>query len=306
MKLLTNSYGTMLQLIKHYKVWLEKDNYKVLYLAFLRVAISVWLLQELIFNLPILELLYSSSSFVIPQKNFLNWLPWGYSLIRTHYMWFIVCYMGVIILNIFGIGRWVTGLLLFVMTHILQKMNLTVLDGGDVMARLILLYLIFADSYQYFVLFKQKKINNARQKVSNLLSNLAAFSIMLHLCLAYFTSGLLKINDPYWWKGEAIYYTLQMERFIGTPLNKYIIQHPWIELIINYAVLAFELIFPVLVWIKKCRKPLLIMGILFHIGIFIFLMIYGFQVVFVLIYGLFLPNNKLVRLKEKAGNYIRF
>jgi len=49
--------------------------------------------------------------------------------------------------------------MLFIMFYVLQKMNMSMINGGDAMARLILFYLIFADSYKYFVLIKQKNID---------------------------------------------------------------------------------------------------------------------------------------------------
>ena len=122
---------------------------------------------------------------------------------------------------------------------------------------------------------------------------------MLQLCVAYFSSGIAKINDTFWWNGEATYYALSMERFVGTPLNKYIVQQKWIDYLTNYGTIIFELFFPILIWIKKIRKPLLITGVIFHMCIYIFMMIYGFEIIFILIYGLFLPNKMLVDFSQR-------
>jgi hypothetical protein len=240
-----------------------------------------------------MDILYGQSTFVVLKNNFISRIPGGgFSLVRHYYLWFIVGYVAVIFLNIFGIGRWFTALLLFVMLDLLQKMNMSFINGGDKMARMILLYLIVADSYQYFVWVKQKNVDGEKRRWLNLLSNLAAFSIMLQLCVAYFSSGLSKIMEPMWRHGEATYYALLMERFMGTPFNKYISQYALFDKASNYAALGFELLFPVLVWVRKLRKPFLAAGILFHLCIYIFLMIYAFQIVFVLIYGLFLSNQQ--------------
>ena len=287
--------------IRYYLELLQKENYKSFNLAFLRVVICCWLLKEVCINWTSMNVLYGESVFVVSKNNLINRLPeGGFPLVRSYYMWFIIAYIGVIFLNIFGIGRRFTLLILFIMFYVLQKMNMSMVNGGDAMARLILFYLIFADSYKYFVLIKQKNIDGDKIKLQNLFSNLAALSIMFQLCLAYFSSGIAKIMEPMWLHGEATYYTLSMERFIGTPLNKYIIQYRWMDYFTNYGTLLFELLFPLLIWIKKFRKPLLIMGILFHLGIYIFLMIYGFQIVFVLIYGLFLPNQKLLSIAQRC------
>lgn len=292
------------QQIKYYWHRLQHENYKCVYLAFLRVAISCWLLKEVFINWDSMDLLYGHSGFVVSKYNFISRLPaGGFLQVKNYYLWFITAYIAVIFLNMAGVGRWFTALLLFAMQYALQKMNSSFVNGGDALAKLILFYLIFANSYQYFVLFKQKSSNNDKRKFQILLSNLAALSIMLQLCIAYFSSGVAKIMEPVWWHGEATYYALSMERYIGTPLNKYILQQRWLDYASNYGTLLFELLFPILVWIKKIRTPLLVAGILFHVCIYIFLMIYGFEVIFVLTYGLFLPNNQLLDFAQKIKSY---
>lgn len=286
--------------------WLQRENYKSFYLAFLRVAVCVWLLKEVVITWSSFDLLYGVSVFTKSGPTIINRLPGGYAFIYAHYTWFITGYILVILLYTFGIGRWIIALMAFVMVFILQKMNTSFYNNGDFMVRQLLLYLIFANSYHYFVFKKPHSHREDKRLMGNLLSNLAAVSIMLQLCLAYFGSGLAKLIDPLWFNGEATYYALHMERFRGTPLNEFIAQFKWFDIASNYAVIIFELFFPVLIWIKKLRKPLLIAGVFFHLSIYIFLMIYGFQVIFVLVYGMFLPNQKLIVLFEQfRGKYQR-
>ena len=290
--------------VGYYTDRLQQKNYKSFYLSFLRVAISIWLLKEVVINWPAMDILYGPSTFVTLKSNLISKIPGGgLMLVRTYYLWVIVTYIIVILLNILGIGRWFTALLLFLMVDFLEKMNTSFVNGGDKMVRLILLYMIFANSYQYFVLYKNKREVSEKGELKNLISNLAAVSIMLQLCVAYFSSGIAKINDTFWWNGEATYYALSMERFVGTPLNKYIVQQKWIDYLTNYGTIIFELFFPILIWIKKMRKPLLIAGVIFHICIYIFMMIYGFEIVFILIYGLFLPNKMLVDFSQRIKSF---
>lgn len=290
----------ILRRAKYYMELLQQHNYKSFYLAVLRVAISFWLLKEVCINWPNMELLYGHSVFFVPKTTILNRLPGGLPFIREHYLWFIILYIVVIILNILGIGRWFTALVLLLMFYLLYQMNMFFTNAGDKMARLILMYLVFADSYQYLVLIKAKHANVYTAKFTNLVSNLAALSIMLQLCLIYFTLGINKLNDPLWQHGQATYYALSMERYAGTSLNKYLVQYKWLDVVSNYAVMLFELFFPLLIWFKKLRKPLLAAGIVFHLCIYIFMMIYGFQIVFVITYGLFLPNSFFTRLYERV------
>ncbi|MEO6550155.1 MAG: hypothetical protein ABIN94_19285 [Ferruginibacter sp.] len=288
--------------VNRWVVWLQKDNYKSFYLAFLRVAVSCWLLKEVAINWQGMEILYGQSA-LVPYN--VNGPALGIPFIKSHYQWFMGLYVSVIILNILGIGRWFTALLLYLLVQVLQKMNMPFINGGDLMARLVMFYMIFANTYHYFVLNKDVAPSVASLKIQNLLSNLAALSIMLQLCVAYWGLALTKIMDPYWFRGEAVYYALSVERFMGTPLNKVLLQYGRLTMVINYAVILFELLFPILIWVKKLRKPLLIAGLVFHASIYILLMIYGFQIVFVLLYGLFLPNQQLLNFGQKIRVMLR-
>jgi hypothetical protein len=287
-------------LIQGWIDWLSKENYKSFYLSFLRVAISLWLLKEVFINWGDMDILYSSKSFVVRNDGALfNSFPIKFSVIRDHYIVLIWIYIVVLLLNMAGIGRWVTALLLFLLVDTVHKLNLGFINGGNILSRLIVLYLVFANCYEHFVLFKTKNTDPQRKRLSNLMSNLAAYSILLQLCVAYLSSGIAKLHYPVWQNGEALYYALSMERFVGTPFNRLIAHSAVLVKIGSYATLAFELSFPFLIWVKGCKKPLLVAGVLFHLFIYIFLMIYGFQIVFLLTYGLFLTNSEVRQLVQK-------
>ena len=296
----------MQQYVQRYIAMLQKENYKSFYLAFFRVAIGCWLLKEVAINWSSFDLLYGQSAFVEGKNSEINtFITRLFKLAKGHHSLFMGIYVLAILSNMFGIGRRISGVLLFTMVYFLQKLNVANINGGDIMARLLLFYLIFAESYEYFVLVSKKREADDLQKLRNLVSNLAALSIMVQLCVAYFSAGISKLTDPAWLHGEATYYVMSIERFMGTPFNKYIVQHKWADYFFNYATILFELVFPILIWRKMFRKPLLAAGILFHAFIYIFLMIYGFEVLFVLTYGLFLPNQQCIDITQKLTSFFK-
>ncbi len=279
--------------------FLTADNYKAFYLAILRVAICTWLLKDVLINWSSMEVIYGREAFVVLNTNTIGRLPGGYLFIREYYPFILAVYVTIIFLNMLGLGRNITAFFLFCSLYMLQKMNMSVTNNGDVMALLIVFYLVFADSYEYLVIGKIKTKSRGNQNVVNLVSNLAALSIMLQLCLAYLGSFVAKINNPLWFNGEATYYALSMERFVGTPFNQYLVQHKWFCYLTNYSVLAFEMLFPFLIWVKKFRKYLLLGGLVMHLCIYIFMMIYGFQMAFLMIYGLFISNETWLKWIRK-------
>jgi hypothetical protein len=286
--------------------WFGRENYKSFYLAFLRVAISVWFLKELCISWPSLQILYGPKSFVVRHDgNILRSVPGTISFLRNHYMILVIVYLVVIFMNILGIGRWVTALLFFVIIDLFEKLNTAMVNGGDKMARLIAMYMIFASSYDYFVLCKSKTISMERKRMLNVLSNVAAYSLMLQLCLSYLCAGVGKFYNELWRNGEALYYAMSVEKFTGTSLNKYLVQNALFVKVGSYFTLVLEITFPFFVWVKKLRNSFLVSGILMHLAIYIFLMIYGFEIVFIMLYGLFLTNDEIVNFINKCKSLFK-
>ena len=252
---------------------------------------------------PNLNLFFEATIFVEPAKPILRLIIGDPSWLRAHYLFFVIPYIGILILNIFGIGRWLTAGLVFLFVFVLHKLNTTIINSGDIAVQFLLFYLIFAQSYQYFVCSKKIKSHSDFKRLINLLSNLAVLSIMLYLCIAYLAVGLSKLFEPLWQSGEATYYALLNERYKGTSLNELIVKNKWVNYMINYGTILFELLFPFIIWFKKLRRYLLVTGIIFHLCIYIFMMIYGFQIIFILMYGFFLPNDQLLKFADKISNF---
>ncbi len=293
--------------IKQTIAHLQLTNQKAYYLAFLRVALSIWILKELLFRWRALELVYSNHSlFNLTSGN-------GIYLFHLDPLWFKQYYMLVVygcimllLLNILGIGRNMVSFLLFISLALLQNMNDTFGNGGDWMALILVFYLSFADTFAHFTLFKQKPRSASKQQLRNLLSNLAAYSIMINLCLVYFMAGLYKAQDPYWLKGTGIYYFLNDERYSILAANKQITTSAVLPYIVNYGTLLFEIAFPFLVYFRRTRAIALILGVLMHLGIYFFLMIYGMSLIFIIQYGLFFSNEEIVSTVEKVKGMLKW
>jgi hypothetical protein len=272
---------------------LQNDNNRSFYLAFLRVGISLWLLKELCIDLPYLDMLYGTNSFVAANDNLLKIFHLDINFLRSHYLVILVAYTLFIVANVFGIGRNFTAFSVFLLTEILFRMNTYIGHGGLYLCRFILLYLAFGNTYHYFALFKQKQQRSTeREKTSVFFTNLSAYAIMLHLCIVYFSSAFIKFQSAAWRNGEMMYYIFSLEGYDGTGHNLELARHVWLVKLITWYTLVFEFCFPFFVWIKKSRPVMITMGIILHTGIYFVMMLYGFQIVFLLTYGLFFTNRE--------------
>jgi predicted DCC family thiol-disulfide oxidoreductase YuxK len=97
-------------------------------------------------------------------------------------------------------------------------------------------------------------------------ANLALRLIQLHLVFIYAMAGLAKIQGPSWWSGMALWGTLTAGEFVTRDFT-WISRWPTLINFLTHASLAFELLYPVLIWIRVTR-PLLIAGaVILHVGI---------------------------------------
>lgn len=279
----------------------QQTNEKAFYLAFLRVAVSIWFLKELLFRSPAFEVLYSNHSFLnIAPSNSLYFLHIDPLLLKEHYMLIIGACFVLLVLNILGIGRNIVSILLFISLVLLNNINDRINNSGDEMSLLLMFYLSLANTYSYFTLFKRKPFEERKEKLYNLLSNLAAYSIVINLCLAYFFAGVFKLLDPYWQNGTSLHYFLNDDRYSVFAAGGKHVQFPALFLyIVNYGTLILELTFPVLICYKRYRSWVLLLCFLMHLGIYTFLMVYAMSVIFVLQYGMFYSNDEMLALAGK-------
>ena len=79
-------------------------------------------------------------------------------------------------------------------------------------------------------------------------------------------AGLAKVQGPSWWNGMALWGTMTAGEFVTRDFTA-LADWPLVLNFLTHASLAFELLYPVLIWIPILR-PLMIAGaILLHLGI---------------------------------------
>jgi hypothetical protein len=221
----------------------------------------------------------------------------GDGFLKEHYLFVIICYITSLLLFLFGIGKNIMAAIVFCLLFLLQRLNNAEVNGGDALARFLIFYLIFANSFQYFAVKK-----SSSTPVTNLISNLASFSMMLQLCIAYYFGFYNKVINPYWQDGSAMYYIFNTHAYASTGLNKTLSQYNWLTIFFTYATLVLEVSFPFLIWFKKCRNPLMILGVILHLSIYFLMMLYNLQIVFLIFYGLFFTHEEWMNFLKKRIN----
>lgn len=181
-------------------------------------------------------------------------------------------------------------LLSFILWFLVLNLNnviYTTLTGGD----------FLTNQFLFFNCFLSLTVTpgeNWSDQAKVCLHNIACYGIMIQLCLVYFVSALAKVNDSDWFFGKAIIKVSQIEHFSMYSFLSYRKSLDPVLIFLNYVILFYQLSFPIFVWIKKIKKPLLLFGILMHVYIALVMGLIEFGAIMVLAYVYFWPKKQSI------------
>lgn len=281
----------------------KSENTFSYYAAFFRVFICFFLLKDILVLWNFTDLIFLSDSFLqnsdLPIFNFFGI---DMDIIHNNFVAFRFVYIGLIFMFMFGIGRRYTAILVYLFMELMQSMSYITMNGGDNLLKFTLLYFIFMDSYERYSIKPLKFKRKSSKELSNFFSNLAGYSILIHFCLVYFVSVMHKIHADVWFNGVATYYIFSLDRFNGTPWNLDLVKNGYFVTITTYGTLFIELFFPFLVWNKRLKYIFLILAASMHLGIAVFMMLYDFQIFFIISLGFFINNDEWKVIIMKINN----
>jgi len=172
--------------------------------------------------------------------------------------------------------------------------NYGVVFGADQIGGIFLMYLSFARVND--VVSVKSWIRGARQRETffddkkmsqDLLTSVAYRLIQIQVCAIYAYSGFEKLKGASWWDGTALWSVLANPQFVITDMTW--VKHFGLVIpVLSFSTIFFEIYFPILIWVKKIRPYFLAAGVLFHAGIAVLMALYGFALVMICPYILWL------------------
>ncbi len=177
-------------------------------------------------------------------------------------------------------------ILWFLVLNLNNKMY-TSLSGGNMLLNQLLLF-------NCFIYQRAPEANTKLKQLRLFLQNMAILFIQVQVMLLYFISGLSKLAYPAWLDGSAIQQILMINHFSAIHLPARNIFLSFFIVLITYAVLAFQLLFPFLVWWPKVKPYFLLFGILMHLYIAFFMGLPDFAFIMLLGYLYFWPRREVV------------
>ena len=179
---------------------------------------------------------------------------------------FWVC-VGFAVLLILGLWTRLSSVAVFLCLCSIDQRNLFINHSGDTFLRVAGFFLIFAPAGAAFSMDRWLRLRRGVEGGEiPMAAPWAQRMIQFELMLLYFVSFWWKMKGGAWRQGTALYYVLHLESMRRFPLPGWV-QHPAPLAVAAWSIMALELCLGTLLWWRRVRYPLLVLGLLLHLGI---------------------------------------
>ncbi len=274
------------QLIKY----LSDEIHNPKSIRWFRVALYIVLLyQTIVLCLPISDYLWGSESWINPVRSKNTW-TYNFFMALHNVKWeqYYSILIGIQLLGI-GLGllrkfTYLANVLVYVSTVLLFNRAYLIMTGGNYLIHILLFFMLFMNE------------SGKRQGINAFLTNVFHWACKIQLLVVYFFSAIYKLTGSVWRDGESLHYLMNMEEFSLPFLTGNLEDFGGLLVLGTYISLLYQMLFPVLVWVKRIKIPFLMIGVGFHL-ITIFVMgVPLFGITMIVSYFLFLSDDELARL----------
>ncbi|MET8861740.1 HTTM domain-containing protein [Nonomuraea sp. NPDC004580] len=185
------------------------------------------------------------------------------------------------------------------------------LDGGDDLMLLVLIYLSFADlSARWSIDARRAKkralhavsrsptalASDVRWRMATVLHNVALLATLLQVSILYVNTGLLKVQGDFWQEGTALYYALHIEDVQPFPsLSRAIYDNVFLVTVGTYAAVFIQLTFPLLMLNGLTRRLGIVAVTGMHLGVGMLLGLTSFSFIMIATDLLFIRDSTYER-----------
>lgn len=183
----------------------------------------------------------------------------------------------------------------------LQRANTTIYNSGDLLLRQIGIAVVLAPTGVLWSLDARRERRKGNH-VEALRAPWAMRLLQLELALGYLLSAWSKSRGTTWHDGTAVALSLRIEDLQRFVAPEWLFEQGALLNLFTWAALAFEATFIIFVWPRRTRLWVLAAGVLFHLGIDVFLDIGFFSLAVYLAYVAFLPEDTATRVLAKVSS----
>jgi hypothetical protein len=273
-------------------------------LSFFRMIFGMYLIIFYIALFPNWENYYGPGGVRPELPQMLSW-----SLFDLTQNWISVSiywWLGFICSLAFTLG-WMTRIstiLLFLIQSSMNHSNPMMVNGEDLVIRMLLFYSIFSPlDYSISI----SNFLNAPKQNRRLPWIWPLRLMQINITLIYAFSLPLKLAaDPSWLNGEALYWVMMTSTWNRWPWQSFFYDG-YLSKVLTISTVLVELSFPFLIWFERTRIPILVAITFFHFGLGIGLQnVSFFSFAMVCSFVLFIPEEVLYRFIDRPSHIYHF
>jgi hypothetical protein len=277
--------------------------------AVYRILFGVILLLNGLFLLPDAARLYGPDG-VLPRDvartlahadglNVLAWLPDTDGSVYA----FLAVYLFAAATLTVGLLTRVSAAVVFLCLVSLHHSNLIVLNSADTFLRLASFYLIFSAAGRALSVDRWLRVRRGLEPpgAPAPAPPWAQRLIQVQLAIAYLATVYAKLHGFPWVYGTAVFYVTRVREFDRFPVP-YLFDHLWTIKLLTWGTLLVEFALGALVWFRDLRYPVLLAGVMLHLGLEYSMNIQLFQWVMLSAFVLFIDPRDFRRRARAPGD----
>jgi hypothetical protein len=193
----------------------------------------------------------------------------------------------------------ISALIAFVCLASMQNRMYSILNSGDTVMRCMLFPMLFAPSNRLYSI-DSIIAKRSGESFSTIIPITTVRLLQLQFSLVYLATTLFKLKGYDWVDGTAVYYSSRLVSFQRVVIP-YIFDYMFLIKFATWTALIIEGAMGSLVWIKEFKYPVLIAGLILHIGIEITMSIGFFEWIMMSAYLLFVDPAHIKIALEKVS-----
>jgi len=278
-------------------------------IAVYRILFGTLIMLDLLFLLPDLNRFFGDQGvlpmadavryFRAPGLNVLAWLP---NRPACLYAFFIVSLLAAASLTVGFLTRF-SAVVVWICLVTLHRRNPVIVTAGDAILRLAAFYLIFSAAGRALSVDRRLRIRRGLEPRGEPApaAPWAQRLIQIQLAVVYLATVYWKLQGKPWVDGTAVYYVTRLQELHRFPVP-FLFDNLWTLKLMTWGTLAVEFAVGALVWFRKLRYPVLLAGVLLHLGLEYSMNIQLFQWIMLSAYVLFIDPCDVRRAIEWTRN----
>jgi vitamin K-dependent gamma-carboxylase-like protein len=191
-----------------------------------------------------------------------------------------------------GLLSQLAALVVFLGVMSVERRNPFIFNSGDVLIRLLAFYLIFAPAAAALSL--ERFLRNRRDFWSfPMRAPWAVRLLQIQFSVVYLVAVWTKVRGVTWNAGTAVSFALRIVDLDRFPVPSFVTHSELISNLLSYGTLAIELSLAILVWNRKLRPWVLLLGLSLHLGIEYSIRVGFYGLAIIALYLIWVPPERM-------------